>query len=56
MIKINTVIREILVTVGEAVAWCCPHRIVLCRAYQTACCRVLSTGKQAHTLNSLLVQ
>ena len=49
-------IREILVTIGEAVAWCGPHRILLCRPYQTDGCEVLSTGKQAHTLNSLLVQ
>ena len=48
--------REILVTIGEAVAWCGLHRILLCRLYQTDGCGVLSTGKQAHTLNSLLVQ
>ena len=40
--------QEILVTIGEAVAWCGPHRILLCRPYQTYFCRVLSTGKQAH--------
>ena len=32
--KINTVLREILVTIGEAVAWCGPYRILLCRPYQ----------------------
>ena len=48
--------REILVSIGTAVAWCGPHRILLCCPYQTNCCGVLSTGKQAHTLNSLRVQ
>ena len=51
--------REILVTIGEAVAWCGPHRILLCCPYQTGnsqdtdCCRVVSTGKEAHTLKTL---
>ena len=26
-------IREILVTIGEAVAWCGPHRILLCHQF-----------------------
>ena len=48
--------REILVTIGEAVAWCGPHRILLCHPYQTDCCGVLSTREQAHMRSSLLVQ
>ena len=48
--------QEILVTIGEAVAWCGPHRLLLCHPYQTDGCGVLSNGKQAHTLNSFLVQ
>ena len=33
--KINTVMGEILITIGEAVAWCGPHGILLCRPYQS---------------------
>ena len=47
---------EILITMGEAVAWCGPHRILLCRPHQNRLLRVLSTGKQALMLNSLLIQ